>query len=361
MKQKLTKVIFTALLLGFFFSFNSAAWSFQKQTPSQIGMDQIRSAFSSEQKIDSIFCPIQNDDGTPSWYFSKFDSGVGYAVYMDPAKCPNQPTYPFRITDVHFHLFHNPTGWSWPVDIQVNILGVKEGNKCLGPDPLILLFSQSFAIPIDSSDDSLLGRPMNLTLNPSVRVSQPFFLEIRYLDQLVPGDSLPSLLMDAVITSGDTCNNWLRWTDGNYYEWSDAWESPPPGDAIIRATGYTNASAVEDEEDNLIPQDFKLQQNHPNPFNPVTSIQYIVGSKQRKAADGGKWTADGSSIHTTLVIYNILGQKVRTLVDESKRGGRYEAVWDGKDEKGNDLASGVYFYQLKAGEITQTKRLVLLR
>ncbi len=96
------------------------------------------------------------------------------------------------------------------------------------------------------------------------------------------------------------------------------------------------------------PRDFALLQNHPNPFNPATSIQFAVVSDQL-------------SVPTTLRIYNIRGQLVRTLVDEPKMTGTYEVVWDGKDDRGNETASGVYFYKLKAGEQTETKKMILMK
>jgi flagellar hook assembly protein FlgD len=52
---------------------------------------------------------------------------------------------------------------------------------------------------------------------------------------------------------------------------------------------------------------------------------------------------------------------VRTLVDEPKRAGNYEVVWDGKDDKGKDVGSGIYFYQLKAGDYTETKKMILVK
>ena len=72
--------------------------------------------------------------------------------------------------------------------------------------------------------------------------------------------------------------------------------------------------------------------------------------------------ADGRSpLHTTLKIFNLLGQEVRTLVDEPQEAGYYTVTWDGKDRFGNDVASGVYFYRLQAGDFARTKRMVLLK
>ena len=112
------------------------------------------------------------------------------------------------------------------------------------------------------------------------------------------------------------------------------------------------SSAVEDEEKPDIPKDFQLNQNYPNPFNPTTTIRYTVHRPSSVVR---------SPIPTTLKIYNILGQLVKTLVNEPKSTGEYEVVWDGKDEKGNSLSSGIYFYRLAIGEQTETKRMLLLK
>ena len=103
-----------------------------------------------------------------------------------------------------------------------------------------------------------------------------------------------------------------------------------------------------EEESANRPREIYLGQNHPNPFNPVTSIQYLVHGRQKP-------------VHATLKIYNIRGQLVRTLMEEEKLPGAYSVTWDGRDEKGNEVSSGVYFYQLKAREQTETKKMVLLK
>ncbi|MDP3025216.1 MAG: FlgD immunoglobulin-like domain containing protein, partial [candidate division Zixibacteria bacterium] len=101
-----------------------------------------------------------------------------------------------------------------------------------------------------------------------------------------------------------------------------------------------------------IPVTFKLGQNYPNPFNPLTTIPFTVIGSQFIVHRPG---------HTSLVIYNILGQKVRTLVDEEKSPGNYQVIWDGKNQKGNEVSSGIYFYQLKAGNYKKTRKMSLLR
>ncbi|MFQ6092362.1 MAG: cohesin domain-containing protein [bacterium] len=93
---------------------------------------------------------------------------------------------------------------------------------------------------------------------------------------------------------------------------------------------------------------YVLAQNFPNPFNPVTSIQYSVISDQ-------------SPPHVTLKIYNLLGQEVRTLVDEGQRAGFYTVTWDGKDNNGREMASGVYIYRIEAGSFLGAKKMMLVR
>lgn len=109
---------------------------------------------------------------------------------------------------------------------------------------------------------------------------------------------------------------------------------------------------VDEEKGDITVRSFSLSQNYPNPFNPTTTIEYRVYRDYHSV---------NSPIPTTLTIYNILGQRVKVLADEAKFPGEYKAVWDGKDNKGNLLASGVYFYRLRSGKFSQTKKLVLLR
>ncbi len=101
-------------------------------------------------------------------------------------------------------------------------------------------------------------------------------------------------------------------------------------------------------EEKSAPEDLSLVQNYPNPFNPATRIQFIASSEQ-------------SSVPTTLRIYNVRGQLVRTLMNESKIAGTYEVIWDGRDDLGNEVASGVYFYKLKAGDYTEAKKMILMK
>ncbi|OPX21603.1 MAG: hypothetical protein B1H02_07385 [Candidatus Latescibacteria bacterium 4484_107] len=101
-----------------------------------------------------------------------------------------------------------------------------------------------------------------------------------------------------------------------------------------------------DEEATVsLPQEYFLYQNFPNPFNPITELRYQL--------------PEASEVR--LSVYNLLGQEVRRLVDEKMAAGAHSAQWDGRDDSGNPLASGVYLCRFRAGDFRQTKRIVLLR
>jgi len=89
----------------------------------------------------------------------------------------------------------------------------------------------------------------------------------------------------------------------------------------------------------------ELFQNFPNPFNPATTVRYSTAREGR----------------VSLTVYNVNGQRVRTLVDAVQPAGTYAAVWDGKNDGGRTVATGVYFYRLTAGSFTEVRKMVLLR
>ena len=122
----------------------------------------------------------------------------------------------------------------------------------------------------------------------------------------------------------------------------------PPGRVYIYKNPYT---AVE-EEQNSLPHNFALYQNYPNPFNPTTIIPFSLKTQ------GSMFKG---AIRTTLIIYNILGQKIKTLVDDERMPGSYQVQWDGKDDKGKEVSSGIYFYKLRAGNFSDTKKLLLIK
>jgi hypothetical protein len=113
----------------------------------------------------------------------------------------------------------------------------------------------------------------------------------------------------------------------------------------IGAVSGKGESYSQDVSLSLPPKPVTLYQNYPNPFNPSTSIVFYLPLAQ----------------HATLVIYDVKGSRVRTLVDGAQPVGRHTVRWDGKNDNGVQVGSGVYYYRLKAGKDIITKKLVVVR
>ena len=99
------------------------------------------------------------------------------------------------------------------------------------------------------------------------------------------------------------------------------------------------------EENTIVQTEDYLQQNYPNPFNPETKISYQL-------PENGK---------VELTVYNLKGQKVKTLVNETLESGNYLVIWNGTDDNNKPVSSGIYFYKMKAGKHQKTKKMVLMK
>lgn len=115
---------------------------------------------------------------------------------------------------------------------------------------------------------------------------------------------------------------------------------------ILRNEGAAKLAASADN----MPTEFSLSQNFPNPFNNYTTINYTIPS-----------AAGDRNAKVELVIYNKLGQKVRTMVDEFKPAGSYRAVWDGRDDSGSEMASGHYLYNITMGSYHASKKMIYMK
>ncbi|RQW02810.1 MAG: T9SS C-terminal target domain-containing protein, partial [Calditrichaeota bacterium] len=105
-----------------------------------------------------------------------------------------------------------------------------------------------------------------------------------------------------------------------------------------------NLTNIDGKENNLL-YSYELSQNYPNPFNPVTDIKFSL-------AKTGK---------VQLVVYDILGRKVKTLINSTMTFGKHSTQWNGTDEFGNRVSSGIYFYRLDTKEFKQTKKMILMK
>jgi hypothetical protein len=104
-------------------------------------------------------------------------------------------------------------------------------------------------------------------------------------------------------------------------------------------------TAVEGGHGGALPYRFELSQNYPNPFNPSTTIEYSLSRRHKVSID----------------VFNIMGQKVRTLIDREQSAGAYTITWDGTTDTGNRAATGIYLYRFQAGDYVETKKMLLLK
>jgi hypothetical protein len=152
---------------------------------------------------------------------------------------------------------------------------------------------------------------------------------MKYLNVIPKSDTV---YVDTSIVAGKTYYYKLTATDSNGYESS-------PSNEVEATVGISKVG----EDGNHVVEGFKLKQNYPNPFNPTTNIPYTLSRNSR----------------IKIIIYDMLGSEIRTLVDEFKVVGSYQTIWDGKNNNGRNVSSGVYFYQMTAENYAQVKKLIL--
>ncbi|OGB60287.1 MAG: hypothetical protein A2Y94_05995 [Caldithrix sp. RBG_13_44_9] len=104
-------------------------------------------------------------------------------------------------------------------------------------------------------------------------------------------------------------------------------------------------TSIPEQPTDRIPGTFILHQNYPNPFNPSTAISFDIPQ----------------AVNVKVDIFDITGRRIRTLLDEPKVAGSYDVIWNGTDDTGNSVASGLYVYRLRAGDFIQSKKLLFMK
>jgi hypothetical protein len=146
-----------------------------------------------------------------------------------------------------------------------------------------------------------------------------------------------------------------RW-DAGTHEWQPLSSSVDTAHNSVTApisepgtyAAFTTNITTDVEDDGygeVLPYRFELSQNYPNPFNPSTTIEFAVPSRAVVSVE----------------VLNILGQRVRSLVEEEVPPGRFKVTWDGTDANGKPVATGIYVYRLQVGEHVEAKKMLLLK
>ncbi len=261
------------------------------------------------------------------------------------------------------------------VDLAGNTLdGDEDGEEEGAPDDnfTFVFYTGPGVYPGDTDNDGVVNETDVLPLGRFYRESGPARENPQPGFTLQPAEAWPqSRAMtyadangDGVIDSMDIC------PIADYFDQSvelpksvvEQWlnESGTSGDEIIRALiaalehcpgeGQGNSILKTFLEGSLqspatVPKSFELAQNYPNPFNPVTVIEYALSEPAT----------------VTLRVYDVQGHLIRVLRDQEQETGRYHVIWDGRDENGNFVASGVYFYRLETPAFSQARKMVLLK
>jgi hypothetical protein len=152
---------------------------------------------------------------------------------------------------------------------------------------------------------------------------------------------------DTGLTNGRQYSYRMRAT----YVGDGAVESPLSNEAIGIPTSGTS-------EDDVVYIRTGLNANYPNPFNPTTTIVFSVNSEQRIASSEQE---PAYHLPVTIDIYNIRGQHVRSLVDDVYTDGEHSVVWNGTDDAGREVSSGIYFYRMKTDDFSETRKMLLVK
>lgn len=119
-----------------------------------------------------------------------------------------------------------------------------------------------------------------------------------------------------------------------------------PETSMLTPSSYVSVTVVvAGKSKSLLPEGFSLPQNYPNPFNQETVIKYTLPE----------------DCHVKLTIYNMLGQKVKTLINQYQSAGYKMVRWNSRDDRGDEVASGVYFFKIEAGGYSDFKKMLLLK
>lgn len=165
-----------------------------------------------------------------------------------------------------------------------------------------------------------------------------------------PSDSLAYQITQQVLDGGG-----VAWQSTANYKLCSSLGQPITGNqdgaAYDGYSGFFNPGVIDlttDVEEHKLahlPAEFSLSQNYPNPFNHSTIIKYALPAASQ----------------VRIRIYNILGQRVRNLVNEPQEEGHKTIHWDAKDDKGAEVSSGIYFYRMEAGDFVKNMKMILLK
>jgi len=203
----------------------------------------------------------------------------------------------------------------------------------------VVLLSPTPAAVLPSGNVKFTWRPSQPAIN-------------RYWFEIAADSSMANSVIDSTLKAADTTKVVLQLLDKKTYWWRVRAGNVAGWGPFSEQRRFQIDVPVSVEETQEIPTDFNLGQNHPNPFsangtfgNPSTTIKYDLPKQ----------------VEVKLEIFDLMGRRVRTLVNQRQQAGGYVITWDGRNEQGQQVASGTFIYQLRAGTFTQRRRMALVR
>jgi FlgD Ig-like domain len=268
-------------------------------------------------------------------------------------------------------------GWSYPDRFAGTRTGAPSettcaschGNLNTGPGSASLTISQNPYNPGDTLD-------LTVTVRQTSQMRWGFDLTVLNSGNQAAGRMIVSDPVNTRDTTRSTGRQYLYQTTSGTHagqadssRWNFRWVAPSVGTGTVTFYfcglaanndgsnsgdyAYSNTLAVpekastdfNDSRLDPLPDQFHLAQNYPNPFNPLTSIEYNLPARS----------------HIVLSVFNLLGQKVRLIEDDIQSAGVHTAIWDGRDDNGHSVASGIYYYRLETPDFRDTRAMLLLK
>jgi hypothetical protein len=231
-----------------------------------------------------------------------------------------------------------PENESW-FDIDTSNTGIERATVLSSPYPVLRTGLEPGAVQA--------GRTHCLSLFPNQEI---------HSSSVVMGYADGDLMVGDLKKGDESTLEVYRWMDGTQ-GWlpvggsivdtvrNQVWSPlPSPGTYAVFTTDIVT-DVDDDEHGGILPYQFELSQNYPNPFNPTTTIVYSLPRRSNVRID----------------IFNLLGQKVQTLINREQPAGSYTITWDGTNSSGRPTSTGVYFYRFQAGDHVETKKMLLLK
>jgi hypothetical protein len=255
---------------------------------------------------------LKYDDGWPAQFLIVSEVAANdnaFAVLFTPT------TFPITVSKLRVYV--NETT---PFKLSVTTAGMGQpGTVMAGPFTVNSAFAPGWAeVSIPESTQPLI-------------TAGHFFVVLEWLSTT---PTTPGVASDTMNVDGRSM----------WYDKSQGWTAWPYADWMIRAV-YNSSVGIVDAEDGVHPANFELAQNYPNPFNPQTTISYALPEMA----------------YVTLTVYNTLGRRVRNFDLGIQGAGDHQILWDGSDDQGRRVTSGIYFYRLSTGGQSQTRKMLLMK